>query len=69
MTAYRVCAFGPVEPTIELFGRRYGVCALKQECPRGECGYLRTRRIIETADAPDQPQKPEQDTAAMGTEK
>jgi hypothetical protein len=39
---YRVCAFGIIPPTIELFGRVYGVCALAQECPPGECGYARS---------------------------
>jgi hypothetical protein len=43
---HRVCALCLVEPTIELFGSRYGVCALAQECPPGECGYARTRRVI-----------------------
>jgi len=44
--ATRVCAFGIVEPTIVLFGHTYGVCAMAQECPPGECSYTRSRRII-----------------------
>lgn len=44
---HRVCGLGITEPTIELFGQRYGACPMKQECPRHEaCGYLRTRQIL-----------------------
>lgn len=48
---HRVCGFGIVAPTIELFGREYGVCAMAIKCPPGECGYIRTRRIIEEYEA------------------
>lgn len=43
---YRKCAFGVVPPTIEIFGELYGHCAMTSECPQGECGYERSRRIV-----------------------
>ena len=53
---YRVCGLGMCEPSIVLFGARYGVCPLKQQCdPARLCGYLAARREIaieaELADA------------------
>lgn len=44
---YRRCAFGIIPPTIVILGETYGTCAMTSECPPGECGYERSRRIIE----------------------
>lgn len=54
---YRPCWFGIVPPTIQIFGETYGVCALRSECPPGQCAHARSRRIIAEA-SPDRSDPP-----------
>lgn len=48
MPKQRACELALCPPIRVLFGRKYGVCPLKQECPDSVvCGYATTRRVIE----------------------
>jgi hypothetical protein len=49
MPLFRKCDLGLCPPYQEIFGEKYGVCPLIQECPENVvCGYALTKQIIET---------------------